>query len=514
MSAKAKAALIILDGWGKREETEFNAVAKARTPNLDALCASCKCTTIGASGLDVGLPDGQMGNSEVGHLNLGAGRIVYQDFTRINLAIEEGDFFENPELVAACDAVTSNANSLHLMGLLSDGGVHSHQEHLFALVELAKQRGVKNLYIHAILDGRDTPPQSGLGYVEKLEEVLAEKGLGQIATVSGRFYPMDRDTRWERVERAYKMLRRGEGASAASASEAVSASYAKGHTDEFVEPTVIIENGTPVGTLSEGDAVVFFNFRSDRARQLTRALTAPDFDGFDVSDRPALSRYVCFTEYDETFGLPIAFPAEDMHGILAEVLAGAGLRQLRIAETEKYAHVTFFFNGGVEQSFPGEERVLIESPRDIETYDERPRMAAFEVRDRLLTEIDRDAFDVIILNFANLDMVGHTGIMDAAVEAVETVDECVGTLVEKLRSKGFSALITADHGNAEQMWDASSEQPMTAHTTNRVPLVLVDDSRKEACLRTDGRLADIAPTLLDLLGIDKPDQMTGTSLIT
>jgi 2,3-bisphosphoglycerate-independent phosphoglycerate mutase len=518
MSADKKAALIILDGWGQRDESESNAVAKALTPNLDRLCASCECTTLGASGMDVGLPDGQMGNSEVGHLNLGSGRIVYQDFTRINLAISEGDFFDNTELNGACDAAVEGGKALHLIGLLSDGGVHSHQEHLYALVDLAKRRGVKNLYIHAILDGRDTPPQSGLGYVQKLEEVLAEKGLGRIATVSGRFYPMDRDTRWERVERAYRALCRGEGNHADCAAEAVRAAYDADQTDEFVEPTVITHSEAPVALLSDGDALIFFNFRSDRARQLTRALTISGFDGFDAADRPTLSRYVCFTEYDETFNLPVAFPPQELHNILAEVLAEAGRTQLRIAETEKYAHVTFFFNGGAEKSFPGEERVLIESARDIQTYDQRPRMAAFEVRDRLLEEIDRGVHDVIVLNLANLDMVGHTGMMAATIEAVEVVDECVGDIVERLRAGGYATLVTADHGNAEQMWDGEGQQPMTAHTTNRVPLVLVpvpvdNSTRAGACLRSGGRLADVAPTLLDLLGLDKPDEMTGTSLI-
>lgn len=508
-----KAALIILDGWGYRPEREANAVAQAGTPNIDRLLAACPWTTLGASGMAVGLPEGQMGNSEVGHLNLGAGRVVYQDFTRINLAIETGEFYENAEIVGAIEAARKAGGKVHLMGLVSDGGVHSHMEHLYALVETAKRRDFKDVAIHAFLDGRDTPPKSGLGYIRDLEAKLAEKCVGRIATVGGRFWGMDRDTRWERVEKAYKALRRSEGECAASASAAVEAAYARGETDEFVIPTVIAAPGEEAVRLSDGDSVIFFNFRSDRARQMTRALTQAGFKGFDISDRPALSSYVTFTEYDETFGLPIAFPSPDMKNILAEVLSHAGLTQLRIAETEKYAHVTFFFNGGVEKSWPGEERALIASPRDIATYDQRPEMSAYAVKDRLVAEIESGRHDCIICNFANLDMVGHTGIMEAAMSAVRAVDACLGEIVAALEKAGYSLLLTADHGNAELMWDDRANQPMTAHTTNPVPLVLMDASGQGRKLDAGGILADVAPTILALLGVEKPAEMTGRSLL-
>jgi len=509
-----RAALIILDGWGERAPAADNAVSQGGTPNLDKLRAEFPSTLIGASGRDVGLPDGQMGNSEVGHLNLGAGRIVYQDFTRINVAIENGRFFENPALVAACDAARASGGALHLLGLLSDGGVHSHEEHLYALVELARRRGVKKLFVHAFLDGRDTPPKSGAGYVAALETVLAEKGVGQIATLCGRYYAMDRDNRWERVERAYRMLRRGEGEPFASAPEAIRAAYDAGETDEFVTPRVVTDGqGEPLGRMADGDAAVFFNFRADRAREITRALTEPGFTGFAVADRAKLSSYVCFTDYDDTFKLPIAFPPEGLTNILAEVLGRAGLKQLRIAETEKYAHVTFFFNGGVETSYPGETRVLIPSPREVATYDQKPEMSAYGVRDRLLEELSGGSYDCVIANFANLDMVGHTGVLDAAARAVRVVDECVGELVEAFRARGWAVLITADHGNAEQMWDPSADQPMTAHSVNPVPLLLVDEERKGAHLREGGILADVAPTLLEVMGIDPPPEMTGRSLL-
>ncbi|TAL18718.1 2,3-bisphosphoglycerate-independent phosphoglycerate mutase [bacterium] len=509
-----KTALIILDGWGYRPERENNAIAEAGTPNLDKLCREYPCATLAASGLAVGLPEGQMGNSEVGHLNLGAGRIVYQDLTRINLAVKDGSIKENRVLREACDAAARGGKALHLMGLLSDGGVHSHQEHLYALVRMAKLCGVKNIFVHAFMDGRDTPPRSGLGYVEKLEAALKEIGAGRIATVSGRFYAMDRDNRWERVEKAYRALVRGEGERAGSAAEAVKASYEAGQVDEFILPTVVVaEAGSPAGKIEDGDSVVFFNFRSDRARQLTRVFTEEGFSHFDVSDRPRLSSYVTMTEYDETFTTPIAFPQQTLRNILAEVLSDAGKTQLRIAETEKYAHVTFFFNGGVEKSWPGEERILIPSPREVATYDQKPQMSAFAVRDRLLQEIESKKFDNIVVNFANLDMVGHTGIMEAAKEAVKAVDSCVGELAAALCRNGYCAIITADHGNAEEMWDAASGQPMTAHTTNRVPLILMDDDLRGEKLRADGILADVAPTLLALMGVEIPPEMTGRSLL-
>ena len=509
-----RTALLILDGWGYRADTRDNAVAQASTPNLDRLKAHYPSTTIGASGMAVGLPEGQMGNSEVGHLNLGAGRIVYQDFTRINLAIETGEFYENPVILRACRAALESGGKLHLMGLLSDGGVHSHISHLFALLETAGRVGVERVYIHAFMDGRDTPPKSGLGFMEELQRFLDKTGLGRLATVGGRFWGMDRDTRWGRVEKAYLAMRRGEGSFAGSGVEAVSNAYAAAETDEFMTPTVIVDAlGTPLALLEEGDSVIFFNFRSDRARQLTRALTEKGFNFFDVSERPALGCFVMFTEYDEKFDLPIAFPPQSLKNIFAEVLAAKGCKQLRIAETEKYAHVTFFFNGGVEKSYPGEERILIPSPREVATYDQKPQMSAFAVRDRLLEEIGKGVYDCIICNFANLDMVGHSGLLGATVAAVETVDACIGELSHALLKTGYAVIVTADHGNAEQMRDEETGQPMTAHTTNPVPLLLVDDEKTGAVLRPGGILADVAPTLLDLMGMDKPAEMTGRSLL-
>ncbi|GAB4257212.1 MAG: 2,3-bisphosphoglycerate-independent phosphoglycerate mutase [Deferrisomatales bacterium] len=509
-----RCALIVLDGWGFRADGSFNAVGAARTPRLDGLMARYPWTTLGASGLDVGLPPGQMGNSEVGHLNLGAGRIVYQDFTRINLAVEEGRLFDNPVLVEACDRVRRSGGALHLMGLLSDGGVHSHQNHLYALLELARRQGLQRVYVHVFLDGRDTPPQSGRGYVEALERAIERVGVGEVATVTGRYYAMDRDNRWDRVEKAYRALVLGDGLPARSPIEAVEGAYAQGQTDEFVEPRVVCRaDGTPVATVEDGDGVVFFNFRADRARELTRAFTQPGFDRFALVRRPALAAYVTFTEYDETFDLPVAFPPEHLERIFGEVVGAAGLRQLRIAETEKYAHVTFFFNGGEEEPFPGEERILIPSPRDVATYDQKPEMSAVEVKDRLVAEIRRGSFDVIVANFANLDMVGHTGVLEAAVRAVEAVDACVGEVADALVEAGYAAVITADHGNAEEMYDPEADQPHTAHTTNRVPCVLVDAERTGGELRAGGILADVAPTLLQVMGLPQPEEMTGRSLL-
>jgi 2,3-bisphosphoglycerate-independent phosphoglycerate mutase len=503
--------LMILDGWGISPEQESNAIAQARTPNMTRLCAEYPTSEIDGSGLSVGLPAGQMGNSEVGHTNIGAGRVVYQDLTRISKSIEDGDFFENPVLVDCMRKAKSGSGRLHLAGLLSDGGVHSHDTHLYALIEMAKRQGISEVFVHCLLDGRDTPPQSGAMYLERLQGEIAKIGVGKIATVIGRYYAMDRDNRWERVEKAYRAIVSGEGNQFTSAEAAIRESYQGGVHDEFVLPSVIVEGGAPVGKLTDGDAFIFFNYRSDRAREITRSFTDPAFSGFQREIWPKLCSYVCMTCYDETFGLPAAFGADELKNIFAEVIGNAGLTQLRIAETEKYAHVTFFFNGGRETPFPGEDRALIPSPKEVATYDLKPEMSAYLVTDELLKRIDEDKYDVIILNFANADMVGHTGILAAAVRAVEVVDECVGKLVDRVLQKGGSALITADHGNAEIMKDEQGG-PHTAHTCDMAPLVLVDDSRKGTKLRK-GVLADLAPTMLALLGIPQPPEMTGKSLI-
>jgi len=504
--------LMILDGWGINPDAANNAVAMANTPNLDALLSKYPHAKIQTSGLAVGLPEGQMGNSEVGHLNLGAGRVVYQDLTRISKAIMDGDLYRNPVLLDCIKKTTAAGGSLHLAGLLSDGGVHSHNTHLYGLLELAKREGIKEVFIHCLLDGRDTPPQSGAAYLEELETEIRRIGIGRIATVMGRYYAMDRDNRWDRVEKAYNAIVRGNGECHQSAAAAIRQSYAAGIHDEFVVPCIICEGDRPVGRLADNDGFICFNFRSDRAREITRALALPDFDGFDRGKAPQLASYVCLTEYDATFGLPIAFGPEALTNILGELLAKSGKKQLRIAETEKYAHVTFFFNGGTEEPFAGEERALIPSPKEVATYDQKPEMSAYPVTDELLKRIDADKYDVIVLNLANCDMVGHTGIIPAAVKAVEAVDACVGRITAKILAKGGAALITADHGNAEQMRDENGE-PFTAHTCNPVWLVLVDDSRKDATLREGGRLADIAPTMLDILGLAKPVEMTGESLL-
>jgi len=503
----APVALVILDGWGLSESCEQNAACMANTPTMDRLRREWPNARLGASGKDVGLPDGQMGNSEVGHLNIGAGRIVYQDLTRISLAIEDGSLFENSALKHLCEQLVDSCGKLHLLGLLSDGGVHSHNTHLYALVRMAKQLGVKDVCIHAFMDGRDTPPSSGVGYLEELERELSAIGLGRVATVTGRYWAMDRDNRWDRVELAYLALTEAIGQQAETSAEAIQAAYAAEQTDEFIKPWVV----GSAGTIDDGDGVLFFNFRADRAREMTRALTEADFSGFSRNKLPALVDYVCLTEYDESFGLSVAFPPESYPDILAEVVSNAGLKQLRIAETEKYAHVTFFFNGGVEQSWDGEDRVLIPSPKDVATYDQKPAMSAVEVTDEVIRRIDSDQYQLIILNFANPDMVGHTGVLNAAIEAVETVDTCLDRVVEALLQKSGRLLITADHGNCEQMSDGHGGAH-TAHTSNPVPLLFIDPQQKDAKLR-DGILADLAPTILDLLGVAVPEAMTGRSLL-
>ncbi len=510
--AKKPLLLMILDGWGINPNRENNAVAQANTPNLNSYLQEYPHTRILTSGMAVGLPEGQMGNSEVGHLNIGAGRVVYQDLTRISKAISDGDFFENPVLLDCIKRTRAAGGRLHLAGLLSDGGVHSHNTHLYGLLELAKREGLTEVFVHCFMDGRDTPPKSGGDYLAELEAKTKEIGVGRVATVIGRYYAMDRDNRWERVEKAYSAMVLGEGESAPSTAEAIARTYGADVTDEFVLPTVITAGGAPVGTVADNDGFIFFNFRSDRAREITRALALDDFAGFERRNRPKLADYVCMTEYDATFGLPIAFGQEALTNILGGVLAAAGKSQLRIAETEKYAHVTFFFNGGSEEPFPGEERCLIPSPKEVATYDQKPEMSAYPVTDELLRRLDEGKYDVIVLNFANCDMVGHTGILAAAIKAVEAVDACVGRIVTRVREQGGTVLITADHGNADQMAEETGE-PYTAHTCNPVWLVMVDDARKQARLKEEGRLADIAPTMLDILGIEKPREMTGVSLL-
>lgn len=506
---KKPVALIIMDGFGESNNTVGNAVKEAKTPNLDRIQATYPNTLIKASGLDVGLPDGQMGNSEVGHTNIGAGRIVYQDLTRITKAIEDGDFFTNEILEKAMDNAKEHA--VHIMGLLSDGGVHSHIDHLKALIKMAKEKGVEKVYVHAFTDGRDTDPQSGLGYAQDIEKYMSEIGIGKFATVNGRYYAMDRDKRWERVEVAYKAMVYGEGETASSASEAIEASYKKGATDEFIIPTVIVENGEPVGKISDKDSVIFFNFRPDRAREISRSIVDTEFTGFKRAD--INTYFVCMTEYDVTLpNVQIAFGPQSLSNTLGEYLSKLGKTQLRAAETEKYAHVTFFFNGGVEEPNAGEDRELIPSPK-VATYDLQPEMSAPELLAKVLEKIDEDKYDFIVVNFANPDMVGHTGVMEAAVKAVETVDNCVGKLVDKIVEIGGSAIITADHGNAELMVDPETDKVITAHSVNPVPFIVAGKDFIGKELLTDGRLSDIAPTLLNMMNLEKPKEMTGHSLI-
>ena len=517
-SLRLPAALVILDGWGLRDDGAGNAVAAAAKPRLDDLFARYPWAPVRCSGLAVGLPEGQMGNSEVGHLNIGAGRVVYQELTRISAAIEDGSLFDNPALCEAMDASIADGKALHLMGLVSDGGVHSHQEHLYALVRMAVERGASDGRIHCFLVGRDTPPRSGLRFVEALEAhvagMVAPDGVPaprrvRVASVSGRYYAMDRDNRWERVELAWRTLVLGEGEPAASAALAIARSYEAGVTDEFVIPTPVTGPGAPPSTISDGDAVVFFNFRPDRARELTRALVDATFAGFERPAVPTL-RFVTLTDYDPTIDVAVAFPKDLPCCTLADVLADAGLRQLHIAETEKYAHVTFFLNGGAEAPKVREERVLVPSPK-VATYDLKPEMSAPEVTDELVAAIGEGRADVYIVNFANLDMVGHTGSMPATVRAVEVVDACVGRVVDAILARGGQLVVTADHGNAERMLDADGTTPFTAHTTDEVPAVVVSD--RVHAVRDDGILADIAPTLLDLIGLAQPDEWTGSSLV-
>jgi len=499
--------LCIMDGFGINAAESGNAVKAAKTPNLDKLFKECPNTLLDASGMAVGLPDGQMGNSEVGHTNIGAGRIVYQELTRITKAINDGDFFENAEFLAAVENCKKNDSALHVMGLLSDGGVHSHNTHMYAIFELAKRAGLSKVYLHCILDGRDVPPSSGKDYVKEAADELSKIGVGKIATVMGRFYAMDRDNRWDRVEKAYEALALGKGVIADDAVDAVAKSYAGEVTDEFVVPVVVYENGAAVGKIEENDSVIFANFRPDRAREITRVFVDPDFDGFKREYKKVF--YVCMTQYDKTMpNVSVAFKPQSLTNTLGEYLSKKGMTQLRIAETEKYAHVTFFFNGGVEAVSEGEDRILIDSPK-VATYDLKPEMSAFEVTDAILPEIKAGKYDVIILNFANCDMVGHTGFMDCAIKAVETVDECVGKVYAAVKEMDGVMLITADHGNADQMVDPETGETFTAHSTNPVPFIVCG---KDVNLRNGGCLADIAPTMLKILDLPQPEEMTGKSL--
>ncbi|MFW5652074.1 MAG: 2,3-bisphosphoglycerate-independent phosphoglycerate mutase [Acetivibrio ethanolgignens] len=510
--SKKPTVLMILDGFGLNEKHQANAVYEAKTPVLDKLMSEYPFVKGNASGLAVGLPDRQMGNSEVGHLNIGAGRIVYQELTRISKEIEDGDFFKNEALLAAVENCKKNNSDLHLFGLLSDGGVHSHNTHMYGFLELARREGLKNVYLHAFLDGRDTAPTSGKGFIEEAQAKMKELGVGKIATVIGRYYVMDRDNRWERVEKAYLAMTEGVGEQAEDAALAVQKSYDADVTDEFVLPTVITENGQPVATVKNNDSVIFFNFRPDRAREITRAFCAEDFTGFERKEGRIKTTYVAFTEYDVTIpNKLVAFHKVEIKNTFGEFLAAHGLKQLRTAETEKYAHVTFFFNGGVEAPNEGEERILVNSPK-VATYDLQPEMSAYQVADNLVNAIKSDKYDVIIINFANPDMVGHTGVETAAVKAVEAVDECVGKAYEALLEVDGQMFICADHGNAEQLIDYETGEPFTAHTTNPVPFILVNYD-KAYTLREGGRLADIVPTLIEMMGMEKPAEMTGESLL-
>ncbi len=508
VAGKHPLALIIMDGYGYRESDAGNAIHTAKTPNMDKFLRQCPHTVIGASGMDVGLPNGQMGNSEVGHTNIGAGRVVYQELTRITKSIDDGDFFENEAFLHAVDQCLWFHSTLHIFGLMSDGGVHSHLDHICALLDLAKQKGLDKVCVHCFMDGRDTPPTSGIGYVQKIVDKIAELGIGCISTIDGSYKAMDRDKRWDRLERAYDAIVRGKAPVNPDPIAAIQASYDAGVTDEFIEPVIITEGAN----VCPDDAVIFANFRPDRAREITRAIVDPDFDGFARENGNLPVHYVCMTQYDATMpNVEVAFKPQVLTNTFGEYIAEKGLHQLRIAETEKYAHVTFFFNGGIEKEYKNEDRALIKSP-SVATYDLKPEMSAYEVTDEVLKRIESDKYDIIILNYANCDMVGHTGVFSAAVQAVEAVDKCVGKVVDALLAKGGAALITADHGNADQMLENDGVSPFTAHSTNPVPLVLVGRDEVKA-LDKGGMLADLAPTMLELLGLEKPEEMTGRSLL-
>jgi len=504
--------LLILDGWGLAEPGPGNAIHLARTPSMDRLRAENPHARLTCFGPAVGLPQGRMGNSEVGHLNLGAGRVVFQDIARIDQAIASGEFEANPALTGIMDRVRGGGGALHLLGLLSEGGVHSSLNHLRALIGLAKAKGLSRVFLHPFLDGRDTPPDSGAGFLEEITGFLERTGLGQVATLGGRYWGMDRDKRWDRVARHYAALVRSQGVLVRDPVRAVREAYSKGEGDEFIAPSVIVDqSGQPLGPIQDGDGVIFFNFRADRARELTQALALDGLAGFETGPRPRLCGFVTMTLYDEKYGLPVAFPPQRLECILGQVVSEAGLAQLRIAETEKYAHVTYFFNGGREEPFPGEERILVPSPREVATYDLKPQMSAPEVCDRVLAEMERDFFDLIVLNFANLDMVGHTGVLEAAVRACETVDRCLGRIAAAVAGRRGSLVVTADHGNAEMMI-APDGQPHTAHTSDhQVPFILAGEPKVR--LRPEGVLADVAPTILELMSLDKPVEMTGLSMI-
>ena len=504
--AKSPIALIIMDGYGLNPETKGNAIYEAKKPYLDRYFKEYPNSKLSASGLSVGLPDGQMGNSEVGHTNIGAGRVVYQMLVKITKDIEDGTFFENTALVDAMSSAKESGKALHLMGLLSDGGVHSHQKHLVGLIEMAHRMGLEKVYVHTFHDGRDVPPTSGVDFMSELVSDMERIGTGKIATISGRYYAMDRDNAWDRVEKAYNAMVLGEGKEERDPVEAIRKSYADGVTDEFIVPTVIDKEGT----IKDGDSVIMFNFRPDRARQITRTFVDPDFNGFERKNGYFKLNFVCMAQYDaEMPNVSVAYPPEQLTMTFGEYISKLGMTQLRIAETQKYAHVTFFFNGGEERQFDGEDRILIKSP-DVATFDMKPEMSAPEVCDAVCKAIDEDKYDVIILNYANCDMVGHTGVMDAAVKAVETVDSCVGKMVDKLLEKGGKAIITADHGNADCLVDPETNDVFTAHTTNPVPMIVIGAGDVKV---KDGKLCDLCPTMLDMMGIDKPEEMTGESLI-